>query len=404
MDVVITTNGPGEVSTWVRPVAEVLRKEMPDCSIWVFLTPCMFAGGREKEVLQSFKEIDRVFGPGDFIWLGVFGKRPEGLTCGRNGIVLCLGGDLIHARRLGKLLGYRTYAYCERPAGRPKNDFCYFVPTCRAAERFAAKGVTRQRLRIIGNLAAGSVRREKSGAAVRRDLGIPQDAFVLNIFPGSRIRLIERSVPFFIDVVKNLGRGVTTIFTLAPYLNLGDLGPALHGYCRDGWRMRPVNDEASEVKIGEMSFFVYHGNQYDSMGAADLAVALPGSSNIELQASGIPALVVLPLNEPDRIPLPGVAEYISRLPLIGKFLKKRVFISRLTGKFTFVSPVNRDAGEEVYPEMVGILRPEEVAAKLSYLMEGNLEEIGIRLKGLGNNSGAAENMVRRILEDMKGQS
>jgi len=403
MDVIITTNGPGEVSTWVSPIIEALKKLIPDCRIWVFLTPCMFAGGGEKKVLSSFKGINGVYGPGGYLSYRVFGKRPAGFLPGEDGIVLCLGGDLSHARFIGRSLGYRSaYAYCERAAGLPKNDFCYFVPSARIAEKFITKGVKSDQVRVAGCLAACSVRRGKSGADVRAFLGIAPDAFILNFFPGSRLSFIEYTIPFFIDVARRVNRSATFLFTLAPYLSIEELGAALDRCCSSGWSLRKISKEAMEIKTGGVNFFVYHGNQYDAMGTSDLAVALPGSSNIELLACGVPALVVLPLNYPDKIPLPGVMEYVCRIPLAGKLFKKHLIQSKLNRKFNFVSPVNREAGEEVFPEMVGILKPAEVAAKLESLIDGEHENIRIKLKGLNNDSDVAERMVCQIVEDMKG--
>ncbi len=403
MDVVITTNGPGEVSTWVSPIIAALKKLAPDCRIWVFLTPCMFAGGGEKEVLSSFKGINGVFGPGEYLSYQVFGKRPAGFLPGESGVVFCLGGDLSHARRIGRSLGYRSaYAYCDRAAGLLKNDFCYFVPSARIAEKFIAKGVKRDRVRVAGCLAACAVRPKKSGADVRASLGIAPDAFILNILPGSRLSFIEYTIPFFIDVAGSLNRSATFLFTLAPYLSIKDLGAVLDRCGAAGWSLGEIGKEAVEIKTGGVKIFVYHGNQYDAMGASDLAVALPGSSNIELLACGVPALVVLPLNHPDKIPLPGIMEYVCRIPLAGKIFKKQLIQSKLNRKFNFVSPVNRDAVEEVFPEMVGILKPAEVAARLESLIDGEHEKIRLKLKGSKAESDAAEKMVRQIVGDMKG--
>ncbi|MEO1182357.1 MAG: hypothetical protein AAFX51_16255, partial [Cyanobacteria bacterium J06636_28] len=43
VDVLILTNGPGEVSTWVKPVVQQLRKREPDhgqLRLSVMLSPC----------------------------------------------------------------------------------------------------------------------------------------------------------------------------------------------------------------------------------------------------------------------------------------------------------------------------------------------------------------------------
>ena len=39
-DVLILANGPGEVTTWVRPVVRALRKQLGSIRISIVLSPC----------------------------------------------------------------------------------------------------------------------------------------------------------------------------------------------------------------------------------------------------------------------------------------------------------------------------------------------------------------------------
>ena len=63
LDILILSNGPGEVTTWVKPVVRALRRQMPDYNqvrISVVLSPCPNASGREAEIARSYPEVDRV--------------------------------------------------------------------------------------------------------------------------------------------------------------------------------------------------------------------------------------------------------------------------------------------------------------------------------------------------------
>lgn len=69
IDIVILSNGPGEVMTWVKPVVRTLRQLAPKhdrMRISVVLSPCPHASGQEAEILQRYPEVDRVQGAGDF--------------------------------------------------------------------------------------------------------------------------------------------------------------------------------------------------------------------------------------------------------------------------------------------------------------------------------------------------
>ncbi|MHC5827043.1 MAG: lipid-A-disaccharide synthase, partial [Nostoc sp.] len=66
VDILILSNGPGEVTTWVRPVVKALRQELGDdrsvVRISVVLSPCSNASGKEAAIALSYPEVDRVQG------------------------------------------------------------------------------------------------------------------------------------------------------------------------------------------------------------------------------------------------------------------------------------------------------------------------------------------------------
>ena len=69
-DLVILSNAPGEVSTWVRPVVKCLREQLGDRNdkvrISVLLSPCPHSTGKEAEIALNYPEVDRVLPPDRF--------------------------------------------------------------------------------------------------------------------------------------------------------------------------------------------------------------------------------------------------------------------------------------------------------------------------------------------------
>ena len=63
IDVVILSNGPGEVATWVKPVVrEISHKTAdtaPNVRISVILSPCPHASGQESYILEGYPEVAR---------------------------------------------------------------------------------------------------------------------------------------------------------------------------------------------------------------------------------------------------------------------------------------------------------------------------------------------------------
>jgi hypothetical protein len=53
-DVVIVSNGPGELSTWVKPLVTQISETLPEARIIILLVPCPYASGEEEKVAASF--------------------------------------------------------------------------------------------------------------------------------------------------------------------------------------------------------------------------------------------------------------------------------------------------------------------------------------------------------------
>ncbi|OAE22977.1 hypothetical protein AXG93_2717s1070 [Marchantia polymorpha subsp. ruderalis] len=117
VDVVLLSNGPGEVAAWVKPVVASLRTKFggrkPSFRISVILTPCPHASGRELELIRSYSDVDRCQGPESFWNLLLFGSTEDGWTWHRKGVVVFLGGDQLYTVILSRRLGYKSIVYSE---------------------------------------------------------------------------------------------------------------------------------------------------------------------------------------------------------------------------------------------------------------------------------------------------
>lgn len=94
IDVVILSNGPGEVATWVKPVVRSLRKSAPNhktLRISVLLSPCPNASGQEHIILARYPEVDRVQSAEHFFKFLLTGKTLDGWDWHDQGVVVFLG-------------------------------------------------------------------------------------------------------------------------------------------------------------------------------------------------------------------------------------------------------------------------------------------------------------------------
>ena len=117
--VVIITNGPGELSTWVSPVVDNLirinnlglNKNKFSISLRLVLVPCPNATGREYGVASSWNLFDVITKSNDFWKLLI---RPSSYAnWQRKGLVIFLGGDQFWSILLAKRLGYWNITYAE---------------------------------------------------------------------------------------------------------------------------------------------------------------------------------------------------------------------------------------------------------------------------------------------------
>ena len=69
IDIVILSNGPGEVATWVRPVVNRLSEVLGESDrvrISVLLSPCPHSTGKEMAIASSYPQVERVLAASDF--------------------------------------------------------------------------------------------------------------------------------------------------------------------------------------------------------------------------------------------------------------------------------------------------------------------------------------------------
>ena len=104
IDILILSNGPGELCTWVKPVVQELRQRFGEGQyrISVVLSPCPNASGQESEIARSYPEVDRVQDATYFFRFLLWGKTEARWDWRSKGIVLFLGGDPLFPVILGR--------------------------------------------------------------------------------------------------------------------------------------------------------------------------------------------------------------------------------------------------------------------------------------------------------------
>ena len=185
-DVVILSNGPGEVATWVKPVVRSLRNSAPNhqtLRISVLLSPCPNASGQEHIILARYPEVDRVQSAEHFFRFLLTGKTSEGWDWHDKGIVVFLGGDQLYTLLVAKRLGYRTAVYAEWDARWVSQIDRFGVMQSGVAEKVNSR--YQDKFSVVGDLMADvqTVTDEKVIAAA---LEASEGMELIGFLPGSK--------------------------------------------------------------------------------------------------------------------------------------------------------------------------------------------------------------------------
>jgi hypothetical protein len=192
-DVLILTNGPGEVATWVRPVVAQLHTLWGSAlRISVVLSPCPHSTGAETHILQQMPGVARVQAAKDFWPFLLWGRTAQGWDWLPRGVVLFLGGDPFYSLVCGRRLGYATLAYAEVQVRWPG----WFTALALAKKHLLTQVPQpyRSRAKVVGDLMV---------AAAAEATPTPRLGH-LGLLPGSKPNKLTQGVPFCLTVAAGL--------------------------------------------------------------------------------------------------------------------------------------------------------------------------------------------------------
>ena len=110
-NLIIQSNSPGELSSWVRPLVEEVMSQHPGTHVTVALTPCQYASGQEYQIASSISGVQQVYTPKQT--LKKLLSWPLRQKAESSGAVFYLGGDPLYSQLLGLKYGFPVYGYTE---------------------------------------------------------------------------------------------------------------------------------------------------------------------------------------------------------------------------------------------------------------------------------------------------
>lgn len=401
MRIALTCNGPGEFAGWVRPLARAFEALAPEVELHCFFVPDDYATGREAELARVSLPGLRVHPPQQYKKFAL-GARTE---LHHFDGVFYLGGDVLHAVRIHSRLGGAFFAYRYAPKHVAKLVRRAFALDEKNAARLR-ETLPAGRIEITGNLAVDGAFAEAGGVFGKAGF-VVEDGIIF--MPGSRRHEIANMVPFFATAAMHARRILPAMpisFGISPFTEISEIEAALARPAQARMYARPARVVMREGRPhilvdGAADPFPIVRDALQSAVGSRLAVTIPGTKCIELAALGVPHLVCIPFNSPERVVINGPLTYLDRLPVIGTPLKRAAVLA-FAGRFKYYSQPNIDAGEEIVPEMAGTLTPGRVAERAAALAGDDawLQAVTPRLQALyAAHRGATERIVRGILRE-----
>ncbi|MEL6814263.1 MAG: lipid-A-disaccharide synthase [Cyanobacteria bacterium J06598_3] len=422
VDIVILSNGPGEVATWVKPVVQALHQKTdqktgltPSIRISVLLSPCPHASGQEHTTLAAYPEIDRVQSAPHFFNFLLTGKTADSWDWHPQGVVVFLGGDQLYTVLVAKRLGYRTVTYAEWDARWPRLIDRFGVMQADLTDKAPAQH--QPKFTVVGDLMA-DVQTTANRAEITTALGCAENAQLIGLLPGSKPTKLSVGVPMFLSIAQMLhqqyGQFAQCVIGVAPNVTLPELirytDPAINNSistfpCPPVTLIEPDSGlPYLQIEDGPKIFLWQRFPALDLFSQCELCFTTVGANTAQLGALATPMIVILPTQRLGDFQLAdGVPGLISRLPGVGAISRKLInplIIAALqkSGK-RFAWP-NIWAKREVVPELFGPVTAQAATnVALDHLNNPEkLEAMRQTLRTLRGPAGAADKMANLILE------
>ncbi|MCJ8281312.1 MAG: lipid-A-disaccharide synthase [Rivularia sp. ALOHA_DT_140] len=411
-DILILSNGPGEITTWVRPVVKALRNKLghdrDKVRISVVLSPCSNASGKEADIALSYPEVDRVQSAQHFFPFLLTGKTANNWDWREKGVVLFLGGDQFFPVVIGKRLNYRTVIYAEWEARWHSLINRFGVMKPEVTKNVKPKYI--DKFTVVGDLMA-------EASSSNAPSAIP-DAQIIGILPGSKAAKLAQGVPLSLAIAQCINSKLpnTKFFIpVAPTLDLKTLAGFADAYKNpmsqyfggtsakliDVDSNKPYLETSTGLKI-ELSL---KHPAYDLLSQCSICITTVGANTAELGSLTVPMIVLLPTQQLDAMrSWDGIPGLLANLPFVGTSFAKLINSYFLKRKGLLAWP-NIWAGKEIVPELVGQLNPQDVGDFiLDYLQNPQkLSQMRDNLRCARGESGAADKLAQLVFEELNQQ-
>ncbi|MCM0588863.1 MAG: lipid-A-disaccharide synthase [Gloeotrichia echinulata DVL01] len=425
VDILILSNGPGEVTTWVRPVVKALRQQLGHdrdlVRISVVLSPCPNASGKEAAIALSYPEVDRVQSAEHFWQFLLWGKTVDNWDLRSHGVVVFLGGDQLFPVIIGKKFGYRTVVYAEMDARWHSLIDRFGVMNSKVSARVSQKYA--HKFTVVGDLMVESqavIGTETENSAITPHSSLKTE--LIGLLPGSKAAKLTQGVPLELAIAEYIhAKRPQTKFVIpvAPTLDLQTLAsfadsqknPFVETFGLSGATLIVPEDGRDtalpcpyklKTAKGLIVELCQEHPAYELLSQCSICLTTVGANTAELGALALPMIVLLPTQQLDAMrSWDGLLGLLANLPGLGSTFAKVINWFFLRRKGLLAWP-NIWAQEEIVPELLGQLQASEVGEMvLDFLAHPQkLESIRAKLRSTRGEAGAAHKLASLVKEEL----
>ena len=412
--VVIVSNGPGELATWVKPVINELNKineTLPEKNILNFslrlvLVPCPNATGKEFAVANSWNKFELITNSKSFWKLLIkpcsFAQWPK------KGIVIFLGGDQFWSILLAKRLGYLNITYAEWISRWPQWTDEIVAMNKKVKEEIPKR--YKNKCQVIGDLMAD--------IKLNKEISFKDQKKRHIVFlPGSKKSKLAIGIPFFLemaDYIAEKNQNINFIIPIAPTTNKNEYlffqserNPIAKYYSSKIKTIKNIKDSnfdyVIETSKNTKIYLVNKHPCYEILKECDLAITTVGANTAELAAISLPMLVVLPTQHLNMMNAwDGIFGVIGKISFINRFLTFIIKNFYFKKKKFFAWP-NIKAKKMIVPERIGNISTIKIAREVLFLIKNKdqLKSIRDNLNKERGDKGAAKKLASIIFNSIK---
>lgn len=412
--VVIISNGPGELSTWVKPVVDYLNQinncskdiEKLNFSLRLVLVPCPNATGKEYSVAKSWKIFELITKSKSFWKLLIrpskFAKWPQ------KGIVIFLGGDQFWSVLLAKRLGYMNITYAEWISRWPRWNNIIAAMNKNVKKNIPSNH--RYKCKVVGDLMA-DIKKNKSDS-----LNTEKKDWIA-LLPGSKKPKLSVGIPYFLEIADHIhknNKNINLIIPIAPTTSTSEYlyfqsykNPITKHYSSRIKRIRNIKnsifDSVIETSNNTKIYLINKHPCYEVLKKCDLAITTVGANTAELASLALPMIVILPTQHLNVMNAwDGILGIIGKISFINKFFTFIIKNWYLKKKKFFAWP-NIKANKLIIPERIGNISPRQIANEALFLIKNKkyLKEQKNNLTKHRGKTGAVKKLAYIIFNSIK---